>query len=405
MEYEIIKDNEVEKEIDFSVPATELQRFINIEVDKIQKDLTIKGFRKGKVPKDIIKSRYRDTLKAQAMNSLVTEKFFEIVKEKKWRPASQAKLQNLDEGEKINFRLHFETIPEFDVDDYIGLEIFKEEPLPDDFLLKQGLNDLRERFAMVKEVSRPAVVDDFVTMNLRITEDNKVKSNKNSITVKIGDRSLPDEINRALVGVRKSEEIEVNVGNQHYSMMIKKIEEKILPQIDDEFAKSQNYKDVDQLKQKLMEQVKHAEEKRVEAELKDSLSAILLERNKATMPNTLIDKEYQKVLTNSNLPDSDANKERFWSLAERRARLNLILEKIAEKENIMVKEEEIMNVVSSMGWKLSSENRENVIEYIGSILNREKTIDFLFKKAKISKRSRIISPKEASKNDTSPVRH
>jgi trigger factor len=405
LEYEIIKDDEVEKEIDFSVPATELQRFVDIEVDKIQKDLTIKGFRKGKVPKDIIKSRYHDTLKAQAVNSLVTETFLKILEEKNWRPASQAQLQNLEQGEKITFRLHFETIPELDVGDYIGLEIFKEEPLPDDFLLQQGLNDLRERHAAVKEVSRPAVVDDFVTMNLRITEDNKVTTNKKSITVKIGDRGLPDEINKALVGARKSEEIEVTVGNQHHSIMIKKIEEKILPQIDDEFAKSQNYKDVEQLKQKLMEQVKHFEEKRVEAELKDSLSAILLERNKATMPNTLIDREYQKVLTNSNLPDSEANKERFWSLAERRARLNLILDKIAEKENIMVKEEEIMNVVSSMGWKLSNENRENVIEYIGSILNREKTIDFLFKKAKVSKKSRIISPKEASKNDTSSVRH
>ncbi len=405
MEYEIIKDKETEKEIGFSIPSNQLQRFIDIEVDKIQKDLSLKGFRKGKVPKDIIRSRYRDTLKAQAMNSLVTETFLKILTEKKWRPASQAKLQNLEEGEKIKFRLHFETIPEFDVDNYIGLEVFEEEPLPDDFLLQQGLNDLRERHATVIEVFRPAVVDDFVTMNLRITKNNKVTSNQNNITVKIGDRSLPDEINKALVGARKSKNIEVNVSDQHYSMLIKKIEEKILPQIDDEFAKSQNYKDVDQLKKKLMEQVKQIEEKRVEAELKDSLSAILLERNKGTMPNALIDGEYQKILTKSNLPDSDANKERFWSIAERKARLDLILDKIAEKENIKVKEEEIMNVVSSMGWKLSNENRENVIEYIGSILNREKTIDFLFKKAKISKRSRIISPKEASKNDTSSVRH
>jgi len=405
LEYEIIRDNEVEKEIDISVLPVELDRFIDREVSKIQKDLVIKGFRKGKVPKDIIRSRYRDTLKAQAMTSLAAETFAKILAERKWRPASQAKLLNVEEGEKIKFRLSFENIPGFDVDNYAGLEIFKEEPLPDDFLLQQGLNELHERYAEVKEVSRPAVVDDFVTMNLKITENNRIKTNQHDVVIKIGDRSLPDEINKALVGACKSDNIEVKVGEQTHSLSIRKIEEKILPQIDDEFARSQNYENVEQLKKKLMEQVKRAEEKRIEAELKESLSTILLERTKFKVPNSLIGVEYQKILQKFNLPDSEVNKERFWELAEKRARLNLIIDKIAEKEDIRVEAEEIMNVVSSMGWKLSDDNREDVIAYIGSILNREKTIDFLFKNAKIAKRSRIISPKEAIENDTSSVRH
>lgn len=405
MQYEIVKDNEVEKEIDISLMPAELDRFIDREVSKIQKDLVIKGFRKGKVPKDIIRSRYRDTLKAQAINSLAAETFATILTEEKWRPASQAKLLKIEEGEQIKVRLSFENIPGFTVDNYRGLEIFKEEPLPDDFLLQQGLNELRERHAAVKEVSRPAVVDDFVTVNLKITENNKVTTNQRNITMKIGDRSLPDEVNKALVGTRTSDNIEVNVGNQTYALSIQKIEEKILPQIDDDFARTQNYENVEQLKNKLMEQVKQTEEKRIEAELRESLSAILLERTKFKVPNSLIDEEYQKILQKFNLPDSDANKKRFWALAEKRARLNLIIEKIADKENIRVEPEEIMNVVSSMGWKLSDDNRANVIEYIGSILNREKTMDFLFENARIATRSRIISPKEAIKNDTSSVRH
>lgn len=404
MKYEITTDNDVEKEIDISIPTTELDRLIDKEVNKIQKDLTLKGFRKGKVPKNIIRSRYSDTLKAQAMNNLVTETFIKILGEKKWHPASQAKLLNVEEGENIKFQLRFEIIPDFNVDNYLRLEIFKEDPLPDDFLLQQGMNELRERHATVKKVSRPAVVDDFVTMDFKISENNIIKTRHSDVTVKIGDRSLPDEINKALVGVRKSENKEVNVGNQIHTLSIKKIEEKVLPQIDDEFAKSQNCEDVEQLKKKLMEDVKKLEENRIEEELKESLSTILLERIKFKIPNSLIDVEYQRILQKSNLPDSDTNKERFWNLAEKRARLNLILDKIAQKENIKVKEEEIMNLVSTMGIKLSNENRENVIEYIGSILNREKTIDFLFKNAKVSEKSRIISPKEAI-NDTSSVRH
>ncbi len=403
MEYKITKDNEIEKEIEFSIPSPELEGFIDTEINKVQRDLTLKGFRKGKVPRNIIRSRYYDTLKAQAMNNLVSDSFLKVLDEKQWLPASQAELHNIDEGENITFQLRFEIIPDFTVDNYLGLEIFREEPLPDDFLLEQGMNELREQHAKIKEVSRPAVVDDLITIDLKVTENKTMRMNQKDLTVKIGDRSLPDEINRALVGVRKSENKEVKVGNQIHNITIKKIEEKLPPQIDDAFAKSLNYENVEQLKKKLTENVKKLEEKRIESELKESLSNTILERTKFNVPKSLIQTEYKKLLQNFNLADSESNKERFWTTAEKRVRLNLILDKIAKKENINVQESEIMNLVSAMGIKLSNDNRKNIIEYLGDILNREKTTDFLLKNAKIIKKSRIISPKEAI-NDTRSIR-
>ena len=118
----------------------------------------------------------------------------------------------------------------------------------------------------------------------------------------------------------------------------------------------------------------------------------------------MIQNEYEKILQRFQLPDSDANKERFWGGAEKRVRFNLILEKITEKENIKVDESEVLNVISNMGIKVNDENRKDVITYVGNLLNREKTMDFILKNAKISEKSRIISPKEAN-NDTSSIRH
>ncbi len=404
MEYEITTDDEIEKEINISIPFIKLEHLINEEVNKMQKDLTLKGFRKGKVPNNIIKNRYSDTLKAQAMNNLVKDSFLKILSEKKWRPASQAELLNIEEGENIKLRLRFEIIPDFNVENYMGLEIFKEESLPDDFLLEQAIEQLREQHATIKEISRPSVVDDFITVDIEIIENNITKSKQDNIVVKIGDRNLPDEINRALVGVRKSEKKEVKTGNQIHKISVKKIEEKILPQFDDDFAKKQNCKNAEQLKKKLMAAAKEIEEKRIEGELKESLSNTILERIKLKVPKTLVQNEYQKILEKSNLSDSETNKESFWGIAEKRVRLNLILDKIAEKENIKVTEDEVMKVISTMGIKLNGENRKNIMDYIGNILNREKTIDSLFQNAQINKKSRIISPKEVI-NDTSSVRH
>jgi len=404
LEYELTKDNGVEKEIQISVPATELNTFINKEADKLQKKLTLRGFRKGKVPKNLIKTRYHDTLKAQAMDNLVTKSYLKILEEKKWRPASRAELLNIEEGEKITFRLQFEVIPDFDVDNYQELEIFKDEPMPDNFLLEQGINELRERFATVKEVSRPTVVDDLVTADVEIIENNSVQSKQTDLTIRVGDRNYPDEVNRTLVGAKKSENKQVRVGNLLYKMSIKKIEEKNLPNVDDDFAKKQNYENVEDLKKKLMDDLKKIEEKRIEEELKESLSNVILERIRFTVPKSLIQNEYQKILQRSKLPDSDATKERFWNFAEKRARFNLILDKIAEKENIRVEEKEIMNLISAMNIKLNDENRDDIIHYLSDILGKEKTIDFLYKNAKISKKGRIISPKEAI-NDTRTIRH
>jgi len=96
-------------------------------------------------------------------------------------------------------------------------------------------------------------VDDIVTMDLTILKDDKIENNQKDIVVKIGNRSLPDELNRALVGVKKSETKEVKIGEKIYKIRIKKLEERIFPQIDEQFARKQNYENLEQLKKKLLE--------------------------------------------------------------------------------------------------------------------------------------------------------
>ena len=153
-----------------------------------------------------------------------------------------------------------------------------------------------------------------------------------------------------------------------------------------------------------MENLKHQEEKRIEDGLKEAISKVVLERTVFNVPQPLIQHEYEKILKEFNLPDSESNKERFWDVAEKRIRFNLILDRIAEQENLQVSESEIMDFVTKMGMTLSDQNRSEVLEYLGGVLSREKVMDFLYKNAKVSEKSRIISPKEA-KNDTRTVRH
>ena len=403
MEYKVTKNGEIDKEIEIQVPLGELNRLIDEETDKLRKEVTIDGYRKGHVPKLLIQSRYKDSLRVQAMDRLIKNSYSALLNEKNWKPASQAELLKVEEGDPIKIQMHIQVIPEFDVKNYVNVEVFKESPMPEEFLLEQGLTALKEQHSEIREVDRAAVVDDYVTLDMEI-QDGEKTSKETDQTIRIGDRALPDEVNRALVGVKKAQTKEIQAQDKTYRLSVKRIEEKSLPSIDDDFAQKLNLKSVKELKQKLLENLKHQEEKRIEDGLKEAISKVVLERTVFNVPQPLIQHEYEKILKEFNLPDSESNKERFWDVAEKRIRFNLILDRIAEQENLQVSESEIMDFVTKMGMTLSDQNRSEVLEYLGGVLSREKVMDFLYKNAKVSEKSRIISPKEA-KNDTRTVRH
>jgi trigger factor len=403
LEYKISKDGEIDKEIEIKVPRAELEKLIDEETEILRKDIKIDGYRKGRVPRTLVRRKYRDNLKVQAMDRLIKRSYLTLLEEKQWKPASQAELLKVEEGDPIRLQLQVKVIPEFEVKDYLNIEVLKESPMPEEFLLEQGINALKEQHAEIREVDRPAVVDDYVTLDIEIEKGSKTNKESDQM-VRIGDRSLPDEVNRALVGIKKAQTKEVMTDDKKFRLSVKKIEEKSLPQIDTEFAEKLKFKNVEELKEKLLASIRQQEDKRIEEGLKESISKVILERTVFRVPDTLIQHEYEKILKEYNLPDSESNKERFWDVAEKRIRFNLILDKLAEKENLQVAESEIMEFVTKMGMTLSDHNRNDVIDYLRGILTREKVIDFLRKNAKISEKSRILSPKEAT-NDTHSIRH
>ena len=401
LDYEISEDSATVKEFELRVPKAELDTLIDKEADRLRKELVIDGFRKGRVPKTLVKMRYFDDLKARALDKLLSNTYIEFLKERKWRPATQAELKNIEVDEEIKFQIRVEVIPDFDLADYIGIEVVKEEPLSNDFLLKQGIKELQERNGYTRETAEPAVVDNIVTADVIIEEDGKIKSQEKKIKLKIGDRSLPDGLNRILVGVKKGDTREAKIDKSLYRIIVHKVEEKVVPEIDDAFARKQGYENLEEMNRLLLKKLKQQDESRIADELKESIAHIILERHQFPVPETLIQNEYEKLLKEFDLPDSEANKERFWPRAEMKARLNLIIDKIAQQEKIQVTESE---VIKEKVERLGLRGNKEMVEYIRLLMTREKTFDFLLKKAKITERNRIISPKEVM-NDTGPIRH
>jgi trigger factor len=403
LEYQIINETETEKEIEFKLGAQELEPFIESTIEKLRPKISIRGYRKGKAPKSLIRTKYYDTLKAEAINDLILDAYKKILEEKKWHPASNPELVSFDDSQGIKFNLRIEILPDFDVDNYTGLEVFKEEPLPVEYLYEQTLNRLREDYADIVETARPAAVDDFITLDLEIYEDDKSVEKQADIVIKLGDRSFPDELNRALVGVKKGDRKEVHIDDKIYKIKIKKVEEKILPQVNEEFARLLKFESLEDMEKGIKEMVEHQEEERLNEELKENLAQILLERFRFPVPRSLVEHEYQMILRTNNLSDNDSNRERYLTVAENRARLNLILDRIAEKEKIEVVEDDILKYAERSGFS-PGELGDDVKEFIKKIVMRDEVFKFLLKNANITKKSRILSPEEAKNVDRS-IRH
>lgn len=404
MHYEISTDGEVEKVAVITIPKQNLDRSIDTRLSALQKDLAIKGFRKGKVPRDIIRARYYDSLKVDAMNDIVNESFWELLKERSWLPASRAEIKDMNEGENIVFTLRFEIIPEFTVEKYKEIELFKEKTPPDDLLLEKAMEQVKEHYATVSDISRPAAVDDIVTMDITIIEDGTIKKRDTDVVMMIGDRSFPDEVNRTLVGTNSKEQKQVIVGTATHSLSIKKIQERVHPTIDDAFAKKHNFNDLEGLRQKVLKDAKELEKQREDEELKEKLSRIMLERTQFLTPSSMVTVEYKKMLQRMNIEDNDSNRERFWDTAEKRTRLNLILDWIAQHENITVDDQDVAQLTKAMGLNVTKENKSDINNYIKTMLIREKALNFVYEHARISEKNRILTPKEAN-NDTHSVRH
>lgn len=403
MEYQIITDRDTEKEIEFKLGTQELNPYIEVSLEKLRNRISIKGYRKGKAPKNLIRVRYYDTLKAEAINELIMDVYKKILEEKSWEPAGSPELINYDDSADIKFSLRFEIVPAVEIENYRGLELFKGEPLPQDYLYEQTINHLREDYATVTETNRSAAVDDFVTMDLIISEGGMVIDNQSDIVIKVGDRNFPDDLNRALVGVKKGEAKEVKIDKQLYRLKIKKIEERVLPQVDEEFAKMLNFSNITEMEKGIKEMLNKEEEERLADELQENLASIMLERYQFSVPKSITEREYQLMLKTNNLTDNESTRERFLPLAEKRARFNIILDKIASKEHIEVADEEI--VISAQRNGFDKDNIDDDLkEYLRRIMARKKVIDFLIKNASVVQKGKILSPEEV-KNANRSVRH
>ncbi|MBU2550051.1 MAG: trigger factor [Proteobacteria bacterium] len=413
------------KKLNVELPAETVQAELDQALQLARKQARIKGFRPGKVPLGIIKRMFGAQIEQEVTQKLINDTLPEALNEVKANPVSQAELEDssFKAGEPFRFSLSFDVVPDFEVTGYQGLNLTRERVSLQDEDVDKKLEELRQAYATstTVEEDRPLAAGDLAVIEYAAFIDQEpVEGGSNpNYQVEVGSGRFNPEFEDQLQGLKKDEQKEITVDfpEDHYNpklaghkvrfeVKVKDIKEKVLPELNDEFAKDlgQQMESLDQLKDQMRQDLTETEKRRVEGKVKNQLVDKLLELVDFALPESLVAREIEGMIGNFrfNLKRSGLNPESmglsetkmrddYRPEASKRVKASLILEKISVDHQLETTEEDIQDRLMEMARETGQPpemirqiyNKNNMMDQLRDSILTEKTLNFLLQSANI----------------------
>ncbi len=424
MKTEIEHISEVKKKILVEVDSAEIQKELDQAYRELSKNIMIPGFRRGKVPRGILVRRFGKSVNEEVTRNIISKTLPKAIEDIELDPITLPVVENelIKEGQDFKYSAVVEVRPSIELGDYKGIEVKREEVEVSEEELKGELENLRQNYGTLIAVKNRGVSrGDYVIIEYEGFEDEKPVEGlrHRGYMAKIGNGTLPEEMEEGLLGLEKGQEKEIVVKfpEDHINTQIagKEIRFRVrlldirdlkLPELNDEFAKSidKDLKGLEDLKQRLKEELLARKEAKRDQELRLQLLEKISESVNFPLPESLVEQRlkfeierYRTDLQASGtiLKKEELNekrlKEKFRPLCERYVKHTLIIEEIAKREGIRVTEEDMDKEFRRLAERSGktpevvrrSYQSEGLMDMLRDRLFREKVLDFLFKNAKV----------------------
>jgi len=403
------------------VPAGEVVNTVEKTFTQIQNETRVPGFRVGKAPKEFVRKNFEGLAKERASEKVIQAAVFSAFKEKNIDPITYPQIGefSFEFNKPCVFNITAQVHPKVTINDYTGIKIKKEDKPVTDEMVEKSLQEQRERNARLKDASPDTAIsaNNFALLDYDSFVDNallKELSAKNQL-IDLSSKQLIEGLQEGLLGAKKGDERQVEVSFPADSPIkkaagkkvlikakVNQVKDKILPNIDDEFAKDLGLKDISELKEKLKQSLEAQEKSRVESDLEKQIVDELLAANSFEVPAVLIEEQMSFISSRADeymrsygMPEFErkkkieAEKENYKKEAEKTVRLSYILNVISEKEKLEVTPND-MNAEKERLLAANHSSKEQTIKYfsensdkITAHLKEEKIFKFLIEKAKI----------------------
>ena len=402
--------------LDIEVPAEEVDRRMDEVARQIQRRASLPGFRKGHVPLELVRQHFADSVEQEFLESFVPRVTGEAVDQARLNPVVPPLVRNLSftPGQPLRFEAVVDVRPEIEAKDYRGLAITRTlRPVNEDGV-DRVLRGLREESAVYVDLDRPAESGDTVLADLtrldaagRRLAGSRLKARR----IPLGAEGVPPGFESGLVGATEGQErtVEVRYPEDYgvpelkgqtvrYAIKVRKIQEKKLRELDDNFARDVfHLGSLEELRSRIRLNLEGEERVRLQREAEAALSEELIRRNRFELPGRLVDYTLDRVIreaTGSREVHGTLRKEleeRYRPGVERSLRLEVLLDAVARQEKLEVGEEEVAAEIQRMAEAdprqasrvraryLSAERRQALRE---SLLER-KAMDWLINAAEV----------------------
>ena len=415
----------IKKKVSIEIPEDQVTK----EVESFYKDLgkkaKIKGFRPGKVPRDILERYFKDYVKAEVVQKLIQDTYPQALSEADLQPVSPPVIDpgEFVEGKSYQYSAVIETKPDITLEGYTGLKIEGKKEEVKDEEVEGRLKALQNLHANLKTLSeaRPIQAGDYVILDYEASVGGKPLEGGKAIdfTVEVGSGQFIPAFEEKLIGVKSEEEktMEVSFPEDYgyqkwagktisFDVKIKEIKEKILPPLDDEFAKDLgDYSSFEELREKLKGEIEKEKELALERQLKDLVVDQLLEANPFEVPESLVEEQAKAMVSDTKLRlaaqgvvlknmgvSEEKLQEDYRAMAQKQVRTFLILEKIAGQEGIEVTDEEAEGRLREMSERIHQKfdvmkryyEKNGLLPEVKAGIIRDKTLNFLLEKAMVN---------------------
>ncbi len=411
------------KKITITLPKKGVQKKLEKAYGKLQRETKIKGFRRGKVPRTVIIKHYQEQVEGEIAEKLVQESYFEAIEQEKVDPVVHPDIADpkFNDDGTFTFVARIDIRPEFELGNYKGIEVEKVSNEVSDAAIEVELGELRRDMAPLRSVTDRSVENgDVIVVDFEGFHNGKaMKEVKNdNYSVDVGAGKLSPEFEEKLVGMKQGEnashEVEfpaeyvnpVLAGkNVEFRVKVNDVKERVLQELNDEFAKDvdEKYTSLADLQNDIRERLQKEKDTRAEGDTTDRVMMKLLEEHTFEVPERLVRFEVEEMIKNTeksleqqgmNLESAGINRdelaEQNKETAEKRVRGDFILKKIAETEDINVKDEDMDRAFQRIGDQYNMpiakvkeffQSRDDLLPFMNEILN-EKILAFLRENAK-----------------------
>lgn len=440
-----------------TIPNQRIEDQMNVKLAALGQKAKIKGFREGKAPLDVIKKQYGNSVKGEVLEQVVNETSKQALEQENVTPAVPPKIEikEFADGKDLSYLMEVELFPDVPEIDYSKISIEKYEIEHDEEDVNNSMQRLVDQSQDWQTKEGKAEEGDTVRIDFEgfIGNESFEGGKGEDISLTLGSMQFIPGFEDQLLGAKEGSSKTVNVTfpeeyhsedlkgkDARFEVTIHEVLESVPAKLTDEFAKQFGVESVDELREKMKQQLDDDQEKFVRFKLKEKLFDQIYENYEFDIPESMLEVEFNSiwqqlqaekargVKTDLDTKSEKDVKKEYQDIAKRRVHLGIVLSTISKKENVEISQNDVVEAINEKAAGFPGQEEQvkefyqknpKAIEELAGPLLEEKVVDFMLNKIKItskkttmkqlleeeekskSKEDKKASPKKGSKKEKS----